>query len=73
MNGRELFLRMRALHARFPILLLSASASTLNPDDSALFSRRINKGEPVRHLLVSLRRFWTRMRFLIVAADGCHP
>ena len=57
MNGRELFLRMRALHARFPILLLSASASTLHPDDGALFSRRINKGEPVRHLLDVIAAF----------------
>ena len=57
MNGRELFLRMRALHARFPILLLSASASTLHPDDGALFSRRINKGEPVRHLLGVIAAF----------------
>jgi CheY-like chemotaxis protein len=29
MNGRDLVLRMRALHARFPILLLSGSVSTL--------------------------------------------
>jgi CheY-like chemotaxis protein len=57
MNGRELLLRMRALHVRFPILLLSASASTLQPDDGVLFSRRINKGEPVRHLLDIIAAF----------------
>ena len=47
LNGRDLFLRMRALHARFPILLLSACASTLCPEDCVLFSRCLNKGEPV--------------------------
>jgi CheY-like chemotaxis protein len=57
MNGRELFLRMRALYARFPILLLSASASTLHPEDGVLFSRCINKGEPVRHLLDVIAAF----------------
>jgi CheY-like chemotaxis protein len=57
MNGKELLLRMRALHAGFPILLLSACASTLQPDDSVLFSRCINKGEPVRHLLDIIAAF----------------
>jgi CheY-like chemotaxis protein len=51
MNGRDLFLRMRALHARLPILLLSASASTLSPEDRVLFSQCLDKGEPVCHLL----------------------
>ena len=57
LNGRDLFLRMRALHARFPILLLSACASTLCPEDCVLFSRCINKGEPVRHLLDIIAAF----------------
>jgi CheY-like chemotaxis protein len=57
MNGRDLFLRMRALHARFPILLLSASASTLRPEDSILFSKCFDKGEPVRHLLDVIAAF----------------
>jgi CheY-like chemotaxis protein len=57
LNGRDLFLRMRALHARFPILLLSACASTLCPEDCVLFSRCINKGEPVRHLLDVIAAF----------------
>jgi CheY-like chemotaxis protein len=51
MNGRDLFLRMRALHAQFPILLFSACASTLCPEDYVLFSRCLDKGEPVRYLL----------------------
>jgi CheY-like chemotaxis protein len=57
MNGRDLFLRIRALHARFPILLLSASASTLCPEDSVLFSECLDKGEPVRHLLEVIAAF----------------
>jgi DNA-binding response OmpR family regulator len=32
MNGRDLLLRMRALHARFPILLLSGSVYAVSPD-----------------------------------------
>jgi CheY-like chemotaxis protein len=51
MNGRDLFLRMRALHARFPILLLSASASTLSPENRVLFSKCLDKGEPARQVL----------------------
>jgi CheY-like chemotaxis protein len=57
MNGRDLFMRMRALHARFPILLLSASASTLGPEDRVLFSKCLDKGEPVRHLLHVIAAF----------------
>jgi CheY-like chemotaxis protein len=57
MNGRELLLRMRAFHARFPILLLSASASTLSPEDGVLFSKCLDKGEPVRHLLDVIAAF----------------
>jgi CheY-like chemotaxis protein len=70
MNRRDLFLRIRALHARFPILLLSASASTLSPEDGVVFSKRLDKGGQVRHLLDVIAAFWTRMRFLISAADG---
>jgi CheY-like chemotaxis protein len=57
MNGRDLLLRMRALHARFPILLLSACASTLCPEDCVLFSKCLDKGEPVRHLLDVIAAF----------------
>ena len=51
MNGRDLLLRMRALHARFPILLLSGSMYTVSPESCVLFSKCLDKGEPVRHLL----------------------
>ena len=57
MNRRDLFMRIRALHARFPILLLSASASTLSPEDSVLFSKCLDKGQPVRHLLDVIAAF----------------
>jgi CheY-like chemotaxis protein len=56
MNGRDLFLRMRALHARFPILLLSASAS-ISPEDGVLFSKCLDKGGPVRYLLDVIAAF----------------
>jgi hypothetical protein len=57
MIGRDLFLRIRALHTRFPILLLSASASTLCPDDCVLFYKCLDKGEPVRRLLDLIAAF----------------
>jgi CheY-like chemotaxis protein len=57
MNGRDLLLRMRALHARFPILLLSASASTLSSEDAVLFSKCLDKGGPVRYLLDVIAAF----------------
>jgi CheY-like chemotaxis protein len=57
LNGRDLFLRMRALHARFPILLLSAFASTLCREDCVLFSKCLNKGEPVGYLLDVIAAF----------------
>ncbi len=57
LNGRDLFLRMRALHARFPILLLSAFASTLGREDCVLFSKCLNKGEPVGYLLDVIAAF----------------
>jgi CheY-like chemotaxis protein len=57
MNGRELLLHMRALHARFPILLFSASASSLSPEERLLFSRCIDKCVPVRHLLDTIAIF----------------
>ena len=57
MNGRELLLRMRALHARFPILLFSAFASSLSREESILFSRCLDKGVPVRHLLDVIAMF----------------
>jgi CheY-like chemotaxis protein len=57
MNGRDLVLRMRALHDRFPILLLGGSVSSLSPEDRVLFSKCPDKGQPVRHLLDLIAAF----------------
>jgi CheY-like chemotaxis protein len=57
MNGRDLLLRMRALHARFPILLLSGSMYTVSPESRVLFSKCLDNGDPVRHLLDCITGF----------------
>ena len=57
MNGRELLLRMRALGADFPIILLSGSASSLSDKDRLLFSRCIEKADPIRSLLGTIATF----------------
>jgi CheY-like chemotaxis protein len=57
MNGKDLLLRMRALHVRFPILLLSASAHTMPPESRVLFAKCLDKGDPVRHLLDCIAGF----------------
>jgi CheY-like chemotaxis protein len=57
MNGRDLVLHMRSLHDRFPILLLSGSVSSLSPEDRGLFSKCLDKGEPIRHLLDLIAAF----------------
>jgi CheY-like chemotaxis protein len=57
MNGRELFLRMRSRGARFPIILLSGLSSYLSHEDRVLFSRCVDKGEPVSNLLGTIVRF----------------
>jgi CheY-like chemotaxis protein len=57
MNGRDLLLRMRALHARFPILLLSGSVYAVSPDSRVLSSKCLDKGDPVRHLLDCIAGF----------------
>ena len=57
MNGKELLLRMRALHVRFPILLLSGSAHTMPAESRVLFSRCLVKGNPVRQLLDCIAGF----------------
>jgi CheY-like chemotaxis protein len=56
MNGRDLLLRMRALHTRFPILLLSGSVSTLSPETRLLFQVP-GQGYPVRYLLDCIAAF----------------
>jgi CheY-like chemotaxis protein len=57
MNGCELLLRMRALGARFPIILLSGSASSLSDEDRVLFSRCIDKADSIRSLLDTIGKF----------------
>jgi CheY-like chemotaxis protein len=57
MNGKDLLLRMRALHTRFPILLLSGTASALSPETRVLFSKCLDKGSAVRHLLDCIAGF----------------
>ncbi len=56
-NGRDLLLRLRALGARFPVVLLSGSVDDLSDDDRILFSRCISKGSPVQRLLDTLVEF----------------
>ena len=57
LNGRELLLRMRALRARFPIVLLTASLDSLSPEKRSLFARCIDKGSPMRYLLETISEF----------------
>ena len=51
LNGSELLLRMRALGARFPVVLLTGLLATLSHEDLVLFARCIDKGMPVDYLL----------------------
>ena len=57
LNGRELFLRMRALGARFPIVLLTGCVHALSYDDRVLFARCIDKAEPITSLLAAIAEF----------------
>ena len=57
LNGQELLLRMRALGARFPILLLTGSVNSLSPENRVLFARCIDKGSPIRYLLKTIAEF----------------
>jgi CheY-like chemotaxis protein len=57
LNGRELFLRMRALGARFPIVLLTGSVNVLSHEDQVLFARCIDKGRPIQCLLETIAEF----------------
>ena len=54
LNGRELLLRMRALGAEFPVVLLSGCADFLPDEDRDLFDRCIDKSRPIRYLLDSI-------------------
>jgi CheY-like chemotaxis protein len=57
LNGRELFLRMRALGARFPIVLLTGGVDLLSYEDRVLFARCIDKDMPVKCLLDTIAEF----------------
>jgi CheY-like chemotaxis protein len=57
LNGRELLLRMRALGARFPIVLLTGSVDSLSSENRVLFARCIDKGAPIRCLLDTITEF----------------
>jgi CheY-like chemotaxis protein len=57
LNGRELLLRMRALGARFPIVLLTGSVHALSHEDRVLFARCIDKAEHINSLLETVAEF----------------
>jgi hypothetical protein len=48
---------MRALGARFPILLLTGCPAVLSTEDRVLFSRCLDKGKPVKSLLEAVAEF----------------
>jgi CheY-like chemotaxis protein len=54
LNGSELSLRMRALGAMFPIVLLTGRTDALSYDERVLFARCLNKGMPVQRLLETI-------------------
>jgi CheY-like chemotaxis protein len=57
LNGRELLLSMRALGARFPIVLLTGAVDTLSQEDRILFARCIDKSRSIEHLLETIAEF----------------
>jgi CheY-like chemotaxis protein len=57
LNGRELLLRIRAMGARFPIVLLTGCLAGLSREDCVLFSRCIDKSMPIHHLLDTIEEF----------------
>jgi CheY-like chemotaxis protein len=57
LNGRELLLRMRALGARFPIVLLTGCPDALSYEDRRVFSRCLDKDMPIQHLLETIAQF----------------
>jgi len=57
LNGQELLLRMRALGARFPIVLLTGCLDVLSYDERRLFARCIDKGMPIQCLLETIDAF----------------
>ncbi|MGB8534876.1 MAG: response regulator [Acidobacteriaceae bacterium] len=57
LNGLELLLRMRALGARFPVVLLTGSLDALSHEDRILFARWIDKGRSIQQLLDTIAEF----------------
>jgi CheY-like chemotaxis protein len=57
LNGRELFLRMRALGARFPIVLFAGCVDALSYEDRVLFARCIEKSTGTTYLLETIAEF----------------
>lgn len=57
LNGRELLLRMRALGARFPVVLLTGRLAALSHEERVLFSRCIEKDMPMHILLDTIANF----------------
>jgi CheY-like chemotaxis protein len=57
LNGRELLLRMRALGARFPVVLLTGAIDALSHEDRILFARCIDKSRSIQHLLDTIAEF----------------
>jgi CheY-like chemotaxis protein len=57
LNGRELLLRIRAMGARFPIVLLTGCLAGLSREDCVLFSRCIDKSMPIHYLLDTIEEF----------------
>lgn len=57
LNGRELFLRIRAMGARFPIVLLTGCPEALSYEDRSLFARCIDKAMPMHYLLDTIAEF----------------
>jgi DNA-binding response OmpR family regulator len=57
LNGRELLLRIRAMGARFPIVLLTGRLAGLSHEDCVLFARCIDKSMPIHYLLDTIAEF----------------
>jgi CheY-like chemotaxis protein len=57
LNGRELLLRMRALGARYPIVLLTRCLDALSYEDRVLLARCIDKLMPITYLLEAIAHF----------------
>jgi CheY-like chemotaxis protein len=57
LDGRKLLLRMRALGARFPIVLLTGSLEGLSQEERVLFARCLDKGMPLPRLFEVIAEF----------------